>query len=102
MRRQRCMGVFALVLGIGLAGAMSDARSQIIDMGKYPSIAGGWGRSEVYQWARGEKPPLTPEYQAILEASIADRARGGHGTDTMYRCFPPGMPRQKIGRASCR
>jgi hypothetical protein len=96
MRRQRCMGVFALVLGIGLAGAMSDARSQIIDMGKYPSIAGGWGRSEVYQWARGEKPPLTPEYQAILEASIADRAKGGHGTDTMYRCFPPGMPRAML------
>jgi hypothetical protein len=96
MRRQRCMGVFALVLGIGLAGAVSDARSQIIDMGKYPSIAGGWGRSEVYQWARGEKPPLTPEYQAILEASIADRAKGGHGTDTMYRCFPPGMPRAML------
>ena len=21
---------------------------------------------------------------------------GGHGTDTMYRCFPPGMPRQML------
>jgi hypothetical protein len=96
MPRQQLMGVFALAFGIGLAGAMSDARSQIIDMGKYPNIAGGWGRSEVYQWARGEKPPLTPEYQAVLEASIADRAKGGHGTDTMYRCFPPGMPRQML------
>jgi hypothetical protein len=93
MPRQQLMGVFALALGIGLAGAMPDARSQIIDMGKYPNIAGGWGRSEVYQWARGEKPPLTPEYQAVLAASLADRAIGGHGTDTMYRCFPPGMPR---------
>jgi len=88
------MGAFALALGFGLAGAVSDARSQIIDMSKYPNIAGGWGRSEVFQWSRGEKPPLTPEYQAVYEANIADRAKGGHGTDVMYRCFPPGMPRQ--------
>src|SRR5258708_29816636 len=97
MSRRRSMGAFALALGIGIAfdlgSAITDARSQIVDMGKYPDIAGGWGRSEVYQWARGEKPPLTPEYQAVLEASLADRAKGGHGTDTMYRCFPPGMPR---------
>ena len=96
MRRQQFVGEFALAFGIGLAGVVSDARSQIIDMGKYPDMMGGWGRSEVYQWARGEKPPLTPEYQAILEASMADRATGGHGTDTMYRCFPPGMPRQML------
>jgi hypothetical protein len=90
------MGVFALALGIGFAGASAAARSQVIDLGKYPDIAGGWGRSEVYQWARGEKPPLTPEYQAVLDSNLADRATGGHGTDTMYRCFPPGMPRQML------
>ena len=89
-----CTGVFVLALGMGLAGAISNARSQIIDLGKYPDIAGGWGRSEVYQWARGQKPPLTPEYQAVYEANIADRATGGQGFDAMYRCFPPGMPRQ--------
>jgi hypothetical protein len=87
------MSVFVLALGIGLAGAVSDARSQIIDLGKYPNISGGWARSEVYQWARGEKPPLTPEYQAVFEANVADRKTGGNGNDTMYRCFPPGMPR---------
>jgi hypothetical protein len=87
------MGVLALALGIGLAGAISDARSQIIDLGKYPDISGGWGRSEVFQWSRGEKPPLTPEYQAVLESNIKDRATGGQGFDAMYRCFPPGMPR---------
>jgi hypothetical protein len=93
MDRRQYMGVFALALGIGLGG-ISDVRSEIVDMGKYPDIAGGWGRSEVFQWSRGEKPPLTPEYQAIYEANIAARATGGHGTDVMYRCFPPGMPRQ--------
>jgi len=93
MRCQWCLGAFALVLGMGVAGAISDARSQIMDLGKYPNMAGGWGRSETYQWARGEKQPLTPEYQAVLESNLADRATGGQGFDSMYRCFPPGMPR---------
>jgi hypothetical protein len=89
------LGACALVIGIAFLAAPTDARSQIIDLGKYP-MAGGWGRSEVYPWARGEKPPLTPEYQKIFEANLADRAVGGHGSDTMYRCFPPGMPRQML------
>jgi hypothetical protein len=94
MRRRLSTGVLALALGIGLGGAMSDARSQVVDPGKYPDIAGRWNRSEVYQWARGEKPPLTPEYQAVYESNIAERATGGQGFDTMYRCMSPGMPRQ--------
>src|SRR5437764_2335470 len=66
----------------------------MIDMGKYPDIAGAWDRSEVFQWSRGEAPPLTPEYRAIHESNIADRRAGGQGIDAMWRCFPPGMPRQ--------
>jgi hypothetical protein len=97
MRRQPFTRVSALAFAIALGGVISDARSQIIDMSKYPNIAGGWGRSEVFGWApRGEKPPLTPEYEAIYQANIADQATGGHGTDIMYRCFPPGMPRQML------
>ena len=89
-----CISAFALTVGIA---AMPAARSQILDLTKYPDIAGGWGRSEAYQWApRGEQPPLTPEYQAVYQANRADQARGGHGTDVMYRCFPPGMPRQML------
>jgi len=88
-----CMGAVALAFGLWTLGAVSDARSQIADMSKYPNIAGGWGRSEVYQWARGEKPPLTAEYQAIYDASAAERRASGRVSDTMYRCFPPGMPR---------
>jgi hypothetical protein len=90
----RCsISVVALGFGIGFCAVASGSEAQVIDFGKYPNIAGGWGRSEVYQWARGEKPPLTREYQAVLDANLADRKVGGHGTDTMYRCFPPGMPR---------
>jgi hypothetical protein len=86
----------ALSLVAALVGLASSASAQIIDMSKYPNMSGGWGRSENYPWARGEKPPLTGEYQKVFEANLADRAVGGHGTDTMYRCFPPGMPRQML------
>src|SRR5215471_5141014 len=67
--------------------------AQIFDPAKYPDMAGRWGVSGVNQWARGEKAPLTPEYQAIFEANLKDVREGGQGTDPMYRCLPPGMPR---------
>jgi hypothetical protein len=91
------MGASAIVVGtlLGslLASAVPRAQAQIIDLSKYP-MAGGWGRSETFGWTpRGETPPLTEEYQKVLRANQADRARGGSGNDTMYRCFPPGMPR---------
>ena len=94
MRWWLCVGVSALAGAASLINGVPAARSEVVDMGKYPDIAGGWGRSEMFQWGRGEKPPLTPEYQAVLDANRADRATGGHGTDVMYRCLPPGMPRQ--------
>jgi hypothetical protein len=45
----------------------------------------------------GQQAPLTPEYRAILEASLAAQASGGQGNDPMARCIPPGMPRMMIG-----
>jgi hypothetical protein len=86
-------GLLGFAVGFGLAG-IAGAPAQVIDMSKYPAFAGGWGRGEMYQWARGERPPLTPQYQAVYQANLAERATGGQSFDTMYRCFPPGMPRQ--------
>ncbi len=40
-----------------------------------------------------QQAPLKPEYQAIYEANLADQAAGGQGTDPLFRCIPPGMPR---------
>ena len=40
-----------------------------------------------------QQPPLTPEYQARYEASLADQALGGLGDDPTGRCIPHGMPR---------
>ena len=45
----------------------------------------------------GQEPPLTPEYQAIYEANLADMVKGGQGIDPTYSCLSPGMPRVMIG-----
>ena len=41
----------------------------------------------------GQQAPLTPEYQAILEESLAAQAAGGNGNDRSSSCALPGMPR---------
>jgi hypothetical protein len=81
----------AIVLVVLLSSPLSAA--QLFDPAKYPDMTGRWGVSGVNQWARGEKAPLTPEYQTIFEENLKDVKDGGQGTDPMYRCLPPGMPR---------
>ena len=41
----------------------------------------------------GQQAPLTPEYQAILEASLRDQAKGGQGNNYEAACVLSGMPR---------
>ena len=41
----------------------------------------------------GQQAPLTPEYQKILENSVADQANGGLGNDPTAQCYAAGMPR---------
>ena len=59
-------------------------------------MAGG-GRSDALRhdqaWGPGQGAPLTPEYQALYRANLADQAAGGQGADPTGRCIPPGMPR---------
>jgi hypothetical protein len=82
--------------------AMADA--QAFDDSKFPDLRGQWRRMEPGGPAGfdGSKPgwkqeaPLTPEYQAIFEANLADQAAGGQGTDPTYTCLAPGMPRIMI------
>ena len=40
-----------------------------------------------------QQPPLTPEYQAIFEASLKDQAAGGRGNSYQSSCVLDGMPR---------
>jgi hypothetical protein len=45
-------------------------------------------------WGPGQEAPLTPEYQKVLEKSLADQAKGGQGNnfDRAVHCLPNGMP----------
>ncbi len=86
-----------LALTIGSAAAFDDS--------KYPDWSGQWRRPSGVgtQWDQTKRPglaqqaPLTREYQARLEASIADQARGGQGEDSRVSCITAGMPRIMTG-----
>jgi hypothetical protein len=92
MRMRFSVGSIALV---ALFGTISAAAA--FDETKYPDLKGQWLRVGSANWAAaGQKPPLTPEYQVIFDANLADQATGGHGTEPSYACLPPGMPRIMI------
>src|SRR5882672_3722376 len=92
------------IAGLTLAGAvlMTLAGAQAFDETKYPDWSGQWKKPPRMgnQWdqtkppGRGQQAPLTPEYQAIFEASLADQAAGGQGEDIRITCVSTGMPRQ--------
>jgi hypothetical protein len=88
---------------IALASALwaSTAAAQVIDLGKYPDLTGQWKRPQGVgiSWdpskppALGQQAPLTPEYRAMLEASLKDQLEGGQGLDNRITCITNGMPR---------
>ena len=92
--------VFASAL-IVLSGSTLAA-----DGSKYPNWKGQWQRfiapglpgrngsahDQTKPPGYGQQAPLTPEYQAVLDASIADQVNGGLGNSPTSRCFPAGMP----------
>ena len=86
----------AITITTGGARAADDAR--------YPNWKGQWARfivpglpgqpshDQTRPWGYGQEAPLTSEYQAVLDASLADQANGGLGNYPTARCFPAGMP----------
>src|SRR5205814_3050171 len=92
--------VVAVALAALCAGVVSV---QAFDESKYPDWSGEWRLGPPTKWdptkppGRGQQAPLTPEYQAIFEANLADQATGGQGTTPTYRCLSPGMPRVTNG-----
>ena len=87
----------ALLTTIGGAQAFDDA--------KYPNLKGQWERfvvrglpgqpsfDQTKGWGHFQQAPLTPEYQAIFEANLAEQAAGGLGLGSDHaRCVAAGMP----------
>jgi hypothetical protein len=93
--RQTLATVAAAALGLAAATAQAQ------DPAKYPDWSGQWKRppGAGIQWdqtkrpGRAQNPPLTREYQAIFEASLADQAKGGQGENTRVTCGTNGVPR---------
>jgi hypothetical protein len=96
MSIRNAMGAIMLAAALAL-----PVVAQAFDESKYPDMQAQWSRPRGtgIQWdpskpgGRGQQPPLTAEYQAIWEASMADQANGGQGNDPLYRCYPVAMPR---------
>ena len=96
----------SLLGAIALAAlSASSAGAQTVDFSKYPNLKGQWNRfivrglpgqpsfDQTKPWGFGQGAPLTPEYTAVLEASIADQAKGGLGNSVGHaRCSAAGMP----------
>jgi hypothetical protein len=96
------LGAIALVAALCMARVGAFA----FDDAQYPDFDGKWNRAPfpgaprapqpTYDptkgWARAQQAPLTPEYNAIFEANLADQAAGGPGTTRGYTCRTGGMP----------
>jgi hypothetical protein len=92
-----------LLGSIAVLAAMGGALAQNapVAANRFPDWQGQWTRTGDARWdvtkpRLAQGAPLTSEYQAKLDASIADQAAGGPGNDLMYKCYPPGMPRMML------
>src|SRR5258708_28235861 len=77
------------------------------DDAQYPNLKGQWLRARPpagvtgqgpfdpdKSWGLAQQAPLTPEYQAVFAASLADQAAGGQGHWQSPKCLAvllPGM-----------
>jgi hypothetical protein len=99
------LGRISTAVAVALASALTAVGSvHAFDDAKYPDFAGQWvgvrlgvrgqpAFDPTKPWGLGQQAPLTPEYQKVLEASVADQANGGQGNwHSGVACIPPGMP----------
>src|SRR5947208_15719755 len=86
-----CMVDRSLIAAIALVVALCATTAEIRawDDSKYPDLKGQWvrapGGGARYDWSkpagRGQEAPLTPEYQAVYEATLAEQAAGGQRSE---------------------
>ena len=95
MFSRSALATISLTAVLGAASGAACAQ----DLSKYPDWSGQWLRIGGIQWdpskplGAAQKPPLTAEYQAIFDASLADQSHGGQGNNARFTCIPHGMPR---------
>jgi hypothetical protein len=101
MIERSAIAAIAVAMALSLAPAVTQAQ----DLSKYPDMAGQWRKPEGIgngPWdvnkpgGRGQQAPLTPEYQAIYDAKLTERATGSLAGDPTARCIPHGMPRMMV------
>ena len=107
-RKVAAIIVLTAVLSATVAGTWAQDLSKVDlsksddsknGLSKYPDWSGQWLRIGGIQWdpskplGAAQQPPLTPEYQAIFDASLADQSHGGQGNNARFTCIPHGMPR---------
>jgi hypothetical protein len=88
-------------IAVAAALGLTVAAARASDESKYPDWMAQWknanaGHFDPSKPRMKQEAPLTPEYQAIYQAGVADVDAGGQGNDPMWRCIPPGMPRAMI------
>jgi len=101
MSHRRTLGPFALATALMVTLGVAKAA----DEAKYPNWKGEWrpinprlgGQGVKFDptkpFGPAQEAPLTPEYQKIHEASMADQAKGGQGNFVGHaQCIPGGMP----------
>jgi hypothetical protein len=106
-RRPAGTFVFAALIAAALTlGALTGAARA--EEPPYPDWSGQWIRipvrlptqpshDQTKPWGRGQQAPLTPEYQKVLDDSIADQAIGGLGNFPTTLGRPAGMPHMMMG-----
>jgi hypothetical protein len=105
----------SIAAGVLAALIVTAGSAAAADQSKYPEWKGAWERwfppgstpspsglftpggqpsfDQTRPWGHGQDAPLVPEYQKILDDSMADQAKGGQGNNfDRARCLPTGMP----------
>ncbi|HEY7298820.1 MAG TPA: hypothetical protein VH684_13010 [Xanthobacteraceae bacterium] len=106
MFERNLIGAIALIASlITIVSLITIDAAQSFDDALYPNLKGQWVRARPEarvrgqpafdpekSWGRDQQAPLTAQYRAVLESSIADQASGGEGLWYGARCLPVGMP----------
>ena len=90
------------LIGLTLAATLGIASAPASAQWKYPDWSGQWTDLNTTRWdpsrpaGAGQRAPLTTEYQAQLDAAVANRREGGRGNTPTITCGHTGMPRSML------